>query len=95
MYIDRTNRTKIKRKLKEKRKLGEEGKGLLTSLFPFMGKQAHETKTVWKRTLLLYYVDNMEMDSLNNSIQSVSYKTKNFTGAENRISICLEIPGNF
>jgi hypothetical protein len=67
----------------------------LTSLFPFMGKQAHETKTVWHRMRLLYYVDNMEMDSLNNSIQSVSYRTKNFTVAEKRISICLEISGNF
>jgi hypothetical protein len=95
IYIDRTNRTKIKKKLKEKRKLGKDGKGLLISLFSFMGKQAHETRTVWHHMLLLHYVDNMEMDNFNNSIQSVSYKTETFTGAEKRISTCLEISGKF
>jgi hypothetical protein len=47
--------------------------------------------------LLLDYVDNMEMDSLNSSAQNASYKTKNFTRnleVEKRISICMEISGN-
>jgi hypothetical protein len=95
IYIDRTNRTKIKKKLKEKRKLGKDGKGLLISLFSFMGKQIHETRTVWHHMPPLYYVENVEMENFNNSIQSVSYKTENFTGAEKGISICLEISGKF
>jgi hypothetical protein len=38
-HIDRTKRTKIKKKTngEKEKKLEKDGKGLLTSLFPFMG----------------------------------------------------------